>query len=91
MNLPSFYSLIVVIGTLIIINDRKNISLTNKIFSLKLFTKIGLISYSLYLCHFPIFAFTRSIFDSSDSNLIIIKIFIIFLLLSLSILSFFFC
>ena len=49
-----------------IVNQSKTISflkneLITKVLSNKLFVGIGLISYSLYLFHYPIFAFVRSL------------------------------
>ena len=56
---PSSYTLIPIIGTCLIIwfSDKREI--ITKILSTKLFVGIGLISYSLYLWHYPIFAFSR--------------------------------
>jgi len=55
---PGFLTLIPIIGTGLVIFSSKN-TLTSKILSLKLFVGIGLISYSAYLIHQPIFAFVR--------------------------------
>ena len=58
---PNSKNLIPIIGAvLIIIFSKKNAFITN-FFSKKLFISIGLISYSLYLWHYPIFAFARNI------------------------------
>ena len=56
---PSFYTLIPVVGTVLIILNGSSNSLVSKILSLKPVVFIGLISYSAYLWHQPIFAFTR--------------------------------
>ena len=54
MFLPSLASLPVLIGTVLIIYFRDKNELITKILSTKLLVGIGLISYSLYLWHYPI-------------------------------------
>ena len=56
---PSYLTLIPLIGASLIIITDKNNSLIYKIISSKLFVGTGLISYSLYLWHFPLFAYSR--------------------------------
>ena len=56
---PSFYTLSPIIGVCLIIWFSHKDELITKLLSLKLFVGIGLISYSLYLWHYPIFAFSR--------------------------------
>jgi peptidoglycan/LPS O-acetylase OafA/YrhL len=56
---PSFYTLSPIIGVCLIIWFSNKKEIITKILSTKLFVGIGLISYSLYLWHYPIFAFTR--------------------------------
>ena len=56
---PGFITLIPVIGTLLIIGYANKGNITTELLSSKPFVAIGKISYSLYLWHFPVFAFTR--------------------------------
>ncbi|MDC6479962.1 acyltransferase, partial [Candidatus Pelagibacter sp.] len=76
---PSFFTLSPVIGVCLIIWFSHKDELVNKILSTKLFVGIGLISYSLYLWHYPIFSFYRNLYFFFPSSLNS-KIFIILLL-----------
>ena len=69
---PSFYTLSPIIGVCLIIWFSNKNELITKILSIKLFVGIGLISYSLYLLHYPIFAFAREVyfFDGGIKKLI---------------------
>ena len=56
---PSFYSLLPTLGTLLIILFATKNTKVGKVLSLSPIVGVGLISYSLYLWHQPIFAFAR--------------------------------
>jgi len=62
---PSAYTLLPVLGTVIIVLYATTGTLVAKLLSTKAFVGIGLISYSAYLWHQPIFAFAR--IESIDS------------------------
>ena len=59
MSHPSFYTLLPIIGVCLIIWFSNKNELITKILSTKLFVGVGLISYSLYLWHYPIFSFVK--------------------------------
>ena len=86
---PSFYTLPAVIGVCLVIWFSQKDELTCRILSSKPFVGIGLISYSLYLFHYPIFAFAR-INDSFSSGDIYEKCFLFVILFLLSIFSYLF-
>ena len=84
---PSFYSIIPIIGACLIIWFSNKGELIFRIFSTRIMVGIGLISYSLYLWHYPIFVFDR-IIEFSDGS-IFKKIFLGILLFLISIFSFY--
>ncbi|MDC1176324.1 acyltransferase family protein [Candidatus Pelagibacter sp.] len=59
MHLPSFYTLVPVSGACVLIYFSGNKCLVTKVLSNKFIVFVGLISYSLYLWHFPIFSFVK--------------------------------
>lgn len=56
---PSYLTIFPVIGTCLILINFNAQNIVHKILSSKIFVFVGLISYSLYLYHFPIFSLTR--------------------------------
>ena len=56
---PSIYTLVPVLGVVLIVLYAKKKTLVAKILSTKIFVGIGLISYSAYLWHQPFFAFSK--------------------------------
>lgn len=59
LRLPSEYSLPAVVGTVLILVAADNRTIVGRFLSWRPFVEIGLISYSAYLLHQPVFAFAR--------------------------------
>jgi peptidoglycan/LPS O-acetylase OafA/YrhL len=85
---PSWYTLLPIIGTCLLILFSHKDEIITKLLSSKLFVSIGLISYSLYLWHYPIFAFDRILEFAKED--IFKKITLGLIILLLSIISFYF-
>ncbi len=79
---PSFYTLIPVIGTVLLIVFMKDDTFIFKVFANKYMVGIGLLSYSLYLWHQPIFAFTKYIYTEELSIILILLLSLISFLLA---------
>ena len=82
---PSFHTLIPIIGVVLIIGFASKDELVGKLLGSKPFVWVGLISYSAYLWHFPIFAFSRMGNELTNYD----KLELVFLTLLLSVISYF--
>jgi peptidoglycan/LPS O-acetylase OafA/YrhL len=73
ISFPGANALIPVLGAVMIIAAGNNSHDTNikKLLSSKIFVYVGLISYPLYLWHWPIFTFIKNIYGHSPTLLII--------------------
>lgn len=83
---PGYITLLPVLGTVLIIWFANEKDLVTKVLSSRFFVATGLVSYSLYLWHYPIFAFGRII---NPSPSFIEKIIWIVLTMVFSILGYF--
>ena len=65
---PGYYSLLPVVGCVLVIAFTYPDTISHKILSNKLLVTCGLASYSIYLLHQPIFAFARHLNQSAPSH-----------------------
>ncbi|AUO65665.1 hypothetical protein WM46_13365 [Citrobacter freundii complex sp. CFNIH2] len=65
MSLPSLWTVIPVAGTCLFICSSNSSDLATKILSTKVIVFLGMISYSLYLWHQPVFVYYRTINEAS--------------------------
>ena len=70
--LPSVYALIPVLGVILLLLYADKDTFVAKLFGTKLFVGIGLISYSAYLWHQPLFAFGRIQFEAASSEVLML-------------------
>lgn len=87
MNHPSLSTISAIVGVCLIIWFSEKNEIVTKILSSKIFVGIGLISYSLYLWHYPILAFDK-ISDFSEEGFLN-KLIITFLIIFFSICSYY--
>ena len=81
---PSVYALVPVLGVVLLVLYADKETLVAKILSTKGFVGIGLISYSAYLWHQPLFAFARISSLEHSSPLVMFALSIVALLLAYS-------
>tara|TARA_B100000780_G_scaffold277594_1_gene248678 strand:- start:6 stop:1904 length:1899 start_codon:yes stop_codon:yes gene_type:complete len=81
-NHPTYLTLVPVIGAYLVIQDNNNKSFTNRFLSVKPLVGLGLISYSLYLWHHPIFSFAKIIGVEKEDFLIKVWLIIVSILLA---------
>jgi peptidoglycan/LPS O-acetylase OafA/YrhL len=67
---PSFYALVPTLGTALIILFATQQTTVGKLIGNRVFVGIGLISYSAYLWHQPLFAFARHISHSKPNDIV---------------------
>jgi len=79
---PSFYTLVPVLGVVLIVLFADTRTLVGRLLSLRLFVGIGLISYSAYLWHQPIFAFTRILSVEEPSHGLMLSLSVLTMLLA---------
>lgn len=77
---PSFLTLIPIVGTMMIIWFAQKGDGITKLLSSKAFVGVGLLSYGLYLWHYPIFAFGRMMIENPTNTHKIIGILLAFLI-----------
>jgi len=86
---PSSYTLIPILGVgmIILFTNNNTKDVIGYTLSSKIFVSIGLISYSIYLWHYPIFAFARLYFNEPNN---LIKFLLIIITIILSLFSYFY-
>ena len=79
---PSFYALLPIIGVVLLILYASKETFVAKLLSLRFLVNLGLVSYSAYLWHQPLFAFARISLFEKPSNFLMITLSISSLILA---------
>ena len=80
---PSVYATIPVFGVFLIVLFAEKTTITAKLLSTKAFVGVGLISYSAYLWHQPLFAFARIKLNNEPSEILMVSLSIFSLALAI--------
>ncbi len=80
---PGFWGLMPVIGTFLIINSGENSFLNRTLLSNKFLVYIGLISYPIYLWHWPLLIYNNYLSSGNPSQKSLITVFILTIILSI--------
>lgn len=84
MNFPGYIALLPVLGAAIIVAHDGSCVLGNRILSAKPLVFIGIISYPLYLWHWPLYSFYKSVFADAPDTKILASMILLSLLLAMS-------
>jgi len=79
---PSLYAIVPIIGALLIVLFAEKTTITAKILRTKALVAVGLISYSAYLWHQPLFALARIKLDQKPSEILMVTLSILSLALA---------
>lgn len=80
---PSVYALVPVLGVVLLVLYADKKTIAARMLSTKVFVGIGFISYSAYLWHQPLFAFSRLVYVGEPSLLVMLTLSIVSFLLAI--------